>query len=73
MLRSMGAAAYGAVRVMGGAEYVMLPRLPNDPPPPARANAKLGANDSAKTAAEVRRNPVRRIVRSTFRERLPVI
>jgi len=49
MLRSIGAAGAGAVRVAGGAEKVREPRLPMLPPPPALASATAGA--SAKTAA----------------------
>jgi chemotaxis receptor (MCP) glutamine deamidase CheD len=37
MLRCIGAAVVGAVRVVGGADHVMLPRLPAELPPPARA------------------------------------
>jgi hypothetical protein len=50
MLRSIGAAEYGAVLVRGGAENVMLPRLPNELPLPARASASPGDRASAKAA-----------------------
>jgi hypothetical protein len=48
MLRCMGA-EYGAVLVDGGAEYVMLPRLPIEAPLPARASARAGESASART------------------------
>jgi hypothetical protein len=51
-LRCIGAAVPGAVRVLGGAEYVKPPRLPMDDPPPARAKASPGA--SARTTARTR-------------------
>jgi hypothetical protein len=53
MLRCSGPAEYGAVLVLGGAEYVMLPRLPIDDPLPARASANPGASvsEAAATAA----------------------
>src|SRR5690349_12980119 len=39
MLRSNGAAVFGAVRVAGGVLYVLKPRLPELRPPPTRASA----------------------------------
>jgi len=39
MERSNGAAPLGAVAVAGGALKLFPPRLPNDPPEPARAKA----------------------------------
>src|ERR1700739_2668026 len=47
MLRCMAEPPYGAVLVGGGADQVMLPRLPKDPPPPARASASPGARARA--------------------------
>ena len=47
MLRCIGAAPLGAVLVAGGAENVLLPRLPMLPPSPGRA--LTGARDWAKT------------------------
>src|SRR5690242_13459595 len=61
MLRCIGCAEYGAVRVAGGAEYVMPPRLPNEPPSPARASARPGDKASAKAAEPAIRAEVRRI------------
>ena len=62
MLRCIGAAALGAVLVLGGDDHVMLPLLPNELPPPARASARPGA--SARAKADIAANPmdVRRIV-----------
>jgi hypothetical protein len=57
--RSIGAAVEGAVRVEGGGEYVLLPRLPMEPPPPSLASAKAGASTRAATAAAVRRREPR--------------
>ena len=49
MLRSIGAAEEGAVRVDGGADQVLDPRLPNELELPARASARPG--DRARTKA----------------------
>src|SRR5689334_11214451 len=67
MLRCIGSAPVGAVRVVGGAEYVRLPRRPDELPPPARASARPGARTSAKAAEPAIRAEVRRIwFRSDF-------
>jgi hypothetical protein len=50
-VRSIGAAMLGAVRVVGGAENVMLPRLPMELPLPMRASAMAGASRSTTAAA----------------------
>jgi hypothetical protein len=55
MLRCIGDAEYGAVLVDGGAEYVMLPRLPNEPPLPARASANPGASARARAVTPASR------------------
>src|SRR5215472_1822553 len=60
MLRWNGAPEFGAVRVDGGADQVMLPRLPNDEPPPARASASTGARISASAVKPASRKEVRR-------------
>ena len=44
-----------AVRVAGGAEYVLLPRLPNELEPPRRASAMAGASNRATAAVVARR------------------
>src|SRR6185437_11457528 len=62
MLRCTGAAELGAVLVDGGAEYVMLPRLPNELPPPARASTTAGESARAKAATPARRIRVRGIL-----------
>jgi hypothetical protein len=48
-VRCIGAAAFGAVFVAGGAEKVRMPRLPPEKPPPARAcaSAVMRANTVA--------------------------
>jgi hypothetical protein len=57
-VRSIGAAVMGAVRVVGGAEFVMLPRLPMELPPPKRASDTAGASNMLATAmAANRREP----------------
>jgi hypothetical protein len=50
----------GAVFVDGGAEKVMLPRLPMDPPLPSRASATAGASARKTTATAARRREPRR-------------
>ena len=60
MLRWNGAPELGAVRVEGGADQVMLPRLPNDEPPPARASASAGVRINATAAKPASRTEVRR-------------
>src|ERR1700712_1211259 len=55
MLRCIGAAEYGAVLVVGGAENVMLPRLPIELPPPARASASPGARANVRTVMPANR------------------
>ena len=50
-LRCMGAAVFGAVRVAGGAEKVLMPRLPPENPPPARALASAATSTSAAAIA----------------------
>src|SRR6476619_3218406 len=62
MLRCIGAAEYGAVLVEGGADHVMLPRLPNEPPPPARASARPGASARAKAVTAATPKDVRRMI-----------
>jgi hypothetical protein len=67
IVRSIGEATPGAVRVEGGAENVMLPRLPMELPPPSRASEIVGANSKATTAAVARRRePLRDIWPVTF-------
>ena len=61
MLRCIGWAAVGAVRVVGGADQVMLPRLPDELPPPARASAKPGASARLSAATVASRYDVRRM------------
>jgi hypothetical protein len=61
MLRSIGAAELGAVLVRGGAENVMLPRLPNELPPPARASASPGESASARAATPASKTRLRTI------------
>src|SRR5277367_337511 len=73
MLRSNGAPELGAVRVEGGADQVMLPRLPNDEPPPARASACEGARISASTAKPASRKEVRRRTLRFFVIMMPAI
>jgi hypothetical protein len=51
MLRWIGAAVVGAVRVVGAAEKVRLPRLPELKPPPTRASAALASMPTASTTA----------------------
>src|SRR5215831_4586793 len=51
MLRWIGAAVDGAVRVGGGAENVRDPRLPALKPPPTRASAWLASMPSASVTA----------------------
>jgi hypothetical protein len=48
-------AAVGAVGVLGGAEYVRIPRLPPEKPPPARAcaSAVINTNAAAITASAI--------------------
>jgi hypothetical protein len=53
MVRSIGRAAFGAVRVEGGAEKVREPREPDEEPPPTRASAS--ANVSASGMASARK------------------
>jgi hypothetical protein len=60
MLRCIGAPELGAVRVEGGADQVMLPRLPNEEPPPARASANAGARIRASAVKPASRDEVRR-------------
>src|SRR4029077_18009061 len=60
MLRWNGVPELGAVRVEGGADQVMLPRLPNEEPPPARASANVGARISANAVRPANREEVRR-------------
>ena len=58
MVRSIGAAVVGAVRVGGGAVKVLEPRLPDDVPPPRRASAMAGATSRAMAAeAASKREP----------------
>src|SRR6185437_4749152 len=57
----------GAVLVEGGADQVRPPRLPIEPPPPARASARPGARASARAAKAARTKEVRRMV-SLFRD-----
>jgi hypothetical protein len=67
MVRSIGDARLGAVRVIGGAENVMLPRLPIELPPPRRASAMAGASSRAATATTARkREPRPNILRVTL-------
>jgi len=61
MLRCMGGAEKGAVLVAGGAENVMLPRLPIELPPPARASTTAGVNARVKARAAANKDLVRRI------------
>src|SRR4051794_30639777 len=61
MLRCIGDAEDGAVLVDGGAEYVILPRLPNEPPLPARASASPGESARTRAAAPAIRLRVRGI------------
>jgi len=61
MLRCIGWAAVGAVRVVGGADHVMLPRLPIEPPPPARASANPGASARLSAATAASKVDVRRM------------
>src|SRR5438309_1365466 len=61
VLRCIGCAMPGAVRVEGGAEKVMLPRLPIELLPPARANARPGASARDTAATPARRRLVRRM------------
>jgi hypothetical protein len=60
MLRCIGIAE-GAVRVLGGAEKVMLPRLPNELPSPARASATAGNSARDRDATLASRRLDRRI------------
>jgi hypothetical protein len=58
MVRCIGDAKPGAVFVDGGAENVMLPRLPMELPPPSLASAMAGASNRAVAAtAANRREP----------------
>ena len=54
MLLWIGATC-GAVGVERGIDQVWLPRLPNDPPFPARACASAGAKATARAAMRARR------------------
>ena len=60
MLRCIGE-EYGAVAVDGGADQVMLPRLPNDPPLPSRASARPGVSARANAAKAAINVGVRRM------------
>jgi hypothetical protein len=62
IVRSIGRAALGAVLVVGGAESVRLPRLPEDVLPPGRASANTGLNARAATAATARKRAIRDMV-----------
>src|SRR5262245_41880441 len=64
MLRCIGWAVEGAVRVVGGADQVMLPRLPIEFPPPARASASPGASARLSAATAARREDDRRMALS---------
>ncbi len=69
MLRSIGAAEEGAVRVDGGADHVMDPRLPNELELPARACANPG--DRARTKARAAAAAIgkrKRAIRMCFAE-----
>jgi len=62
MLRWIGAAVVGAVRVAGGATKVREPRLPKFMPPPTRASAGLASMPNASAMAAIAaslRNPKR--------------
>ncbi|GBQ98678.1 hypothetical protein AA23498_3301 [Acetobacter nitrogenifigens DSM 23921 = NBRC 105050] len=56
-MRSIGMAPDGAVRVGAGADQVLPPRLPIDPPPPGRAiDGEMDTRTrSAAARAELRR------------------
>jgi len=54
ILRCIGEAMPGAVFVDGGAEKVMLPRLPMELPPPSLASTMEGASNKAATATAAR-------------------
>jgi hypothetical protein len=60
MLRCIGAAD-GAVLVDGGADQVMLPRLPDDVPPPIRASARPGASARLRAATAAKSCEERRM------------
>ena len=64
MLRCIAWPEPGTVAVEGGAEYVMLPRLPNELPPPKRASASPGESASARAAMAAISVDVRRIMDS---------
>src|SRR6185312_3371080 len=66
IVRCIGCAVVGAVRVAGGAEYVMLPRLPIEEPPPARAMASPGARARDSATTEATAKPVRFMVFCSF-------
>ncbi len=66
MLRSIGDPIEGAVFVTGGAEYVRDPRLPIEPPDPARASANDGANARPATSNAVNTAEERRIEENPF-------
>jgi len=51
----IGCAVPGAVFVEGGAEYVLLPRLPEEVLPPTRASARPGARASVSAAVAARK------------------
>jgi hypothetical protein len=64
MLRCIGWAVDGAVRVVGGADQVMLPRLPMEPPLPARASASPGTRARLRAATAASRVDDRRMALS---------
>jgi hypothetical protein len=64
MLRCIGCAE-GAVRVLGGAEKVILPRLPNELPLPALASATAG-NRASDSAARLDSRRLERRIRFRF-------
>src|SRR5581483_359260 len=71
--RLIGEAVEGAVRVVGGAEKVIPPRLPKLPPPPTRASAcvaSANAATAASTIVKTRKRPMADPSSPRCRERL---